>query len=145
MLNEAQQHLCLFYDYLESHDLISAKEYAALSSFDSPSTPILLTPSTSTNLPQPVWPSASALPRDPGAFEEVPARVRNLKEQLQNWAEECCLTFQSAGRFAEEDSSLGAEGVAGVEGWFEVYRVRKSFALLKERELREWLLRSSVL
>lgn len=132
MLNEAQQHLCLFYDYLESHDLISSKEYYALSNFDSPSAMLL-----SASRVAPVAEQAASRLQYLGGGEDAPRRVQMLDVQLKLWVEAASEKFEKAGRFAAEVESAGPQGVASVEGWFEVYRIRKSFALLKERELRE--------
>lgn len=100
---EAKQHLALFFDFLESHALISSVTHYNLTLFSKRSLP-----------------------------EEDRKRIVNIR--LGEWCRVGGERFRS--RFAGMGVGMGVGmGMGVVEGWFEIYRVRGNFVLLKEKEL----------
>lgn len=147
MVNEAKQHLTLFFDFLEGHGLITPAEQVALSSFDAP----------------PIIHEAAAVEQSHGGDGELPAededdeedeeddttRGAEVEKALKEWTAECEGKFKSPAEppstrrrlMGPVESSMEqtcpVEQVGVVRGWFEVYRVRGNYCLLKERELGE--------
>lgn len=113
-LNEARQHLALFFDFLESHSLITSTEHAVLISFPAATSSNAASGSASASA------SASASPNGP----EEDERSGVAKRLWEDWIQEVKVKY--AGKLQD----------ANVEGWFEIYRVRGNFVVLKEKELR---------
>lgn len=106
-----REHLASFFDHLKSHELISTLAHASLNA-------MIAQPKTSIPLEIPVGGEI---------IDEQLERKMRVERDVNDWCERARTKYG-------DDLQAG-----GVEGWFEIYRVRRSYIVLKERDLSKSL------
>lgn len=112
--NEARQHLTLFFDFLEGHSLVTSTEHAILISFPTPPSHNPASTSKSAS-------ASNSSSVSPGAEDDERSGI--VGGLWDTWVKEVREKFNEK----LQDAS--------VEGWFEIYRVRGNFVVLKEKDL----------